>query len=325
MIYIYKSDIIFSNRGKEAKPIKVWFLCLFLCEGEVIKIEDKYYKVWLSLIKNLGIKRYLCLIERFKSFKGIYNAKEYDLKEIAGIGGKISSQLLDENIRILAKRHLEYMIKNNIDIVSIYDIEYPNLLKEIYDPPINLYVRGDKKILSDFCLAIIGCREATEYGRKVAQEFSYKLSKENVIIVSGLARGIDAMAHWGTVYAKGKTVAVLGNGLDSVYPKENNHLAQMIIESGGAIISEYPLGTRPDKMNFVARNRIISGLSRGVVIVEAKEKSGTLLTVDFALEQGRDIFVVPGNIDSANSIGTNELIKQGGRIITDYRDVLGEY
>ena len=133
------------------------------------------------------------------------------------------------------------------------------------------------------------------------------------------------MAHLGTIYAKGKTVAVLGNGVDIVYPKENFYLAEKIIENDGAIITEYPIGTKPDKMNFVARNRIISGLSRGVIIVEAKQKSGTLLTVDFALEQGRDIFVVPGNIDSINSFGTNKLIKQGGKVVTDYIDVLEEY
>lgn len=216
-------------------------------------------------------------------------------------------------------------MKNNIDIVSVDDNEYPKLLKEIYDSPVSLYVRGNKNILNNFGLAIIGCREATEYGKKVAQSFSYRLSREKVNIISGLARGIDSMAHLGAVYAKGKTIAVLGNGLDTVYPEKNLFLAQKIIQNGGAIISEYPLGTKPNKMNFVARNRIISGLSRGVVIVEAKEKSGTLLTVDFALEQGRDIFIIPGNIDSANSFGTNELIKQGGKIATNYRDVLDEY
>lgn len=289
------------------------------------KIEEKYYKVWISLIKDLGIKRYLNLIQEFKSLKGIYNAKENDLKKVAGIGEKIVREIIDKNIKISAKKHLEYMIKNNIDIVSIYDNEYPKILKEIYDSPVSLYVRGNKNILNSFCLAIIGCRDATEYGRKVAQDFSYKLSKEDVTIVSGLARGIDSMAHLGTVYSKGKTIAVLGNGLDTVYPKENSLLVQKITQNGGAIISEYPLGTKPDKMNFVARNRIISGLSRGVVIVEAKEKSGTLLTVDFALEQGRDIFVVPGNIDSVNSFGTNELIKQGGKIVTNYREILEEY
>lgn len=325
MISEYKSVILCINRGKEAKQKCVLYLCLFLYKGDVANIEEKYYKVWISLIKNLGIKRYLSLISNFETIRGIYNAKKGDLSKVRGIGDKIVNQLINKNIKIIAKKHLEYMIKNNIDIVSIDDNEYPNLLKEIYDSPISIYVKGNKYILNDFSLAIIGCRDATEYGKKVAQNFAYRLSKENVTIVSGLARGIDSLAHLGTVYAKGKTVAVLANGLDTVYPKENFLLAEKIIQNGGAIISEYPLGTRPDKMNFVARNRIISGLSRGVVIVEAKEKSGTLLTVDFALEQGRDIFVVPGNIDSINSFGTNDLIKKGGKIVTDYRDILEEY
>lgn len=273
----------------------------------------------------MGIKRYSKLIEKFKIIKSIYNAKEEELKTIVGLGEKIVSCILDKSIKIKARKHLEYMIKNNIDIVSIDDYEYPKILKEIYDPPVSLYVKGNKNILNNFSLAIIGCREATEYGKKVARNFSFKLAKENVTIVSGLASGIDSMAHIGTVYAEGKTIAVLGNGLDMIYPKENYLLAEKILEKGGALVSEYPLGTKPEKMNFVARNRIISGLSRGVIIIEAKQKSGTLLTVDFALEQGRDIFVVPGNIDSVNSFGTNELIKQGAKIITNYCDVLEEY
>ena len=217
------------------------------------------------------------------------------------------------------------MIRNNIDIISIDDIEYPKLLRTIYDPPVSLYVRGNKQILNGLNLAIIGCREATEYGKKIAQEFSYKLSKENINIVSGLARGIDSYAHLGSVYAKGKTIAVLGNGLDVIYPKENYFLAEKIIENGGAIISEYPLGLGPDKLNFVARNRIISGISKGVLVVEAKKKSGTLITVDFALEQGRDVFAVPGSIVSENSFGTNELIKQGAKVVTCYDEILEEF
>ena len=298
---------------------------VFCCKGDGIKIEEKYYKVWISLIKNLGVKRYRSLLKIFKTNKNIYNAKEEDLNKCEGIGEKIIKQILDKNIKLIAKKHLAYIMKYNIEIFSINDPKYPMNLKEIYDPPLSLYIKGNKNILNNFNLAIIGCRDATEYGKKVAQNFSYRLSREGINIVSGLARGIDSMAHLGTIYAKGKTIAVLGNGIDIVYPKENLYLAEKIIENDGAIITEYPIGTKPDKMNFVARNRIISGLSRGVIIVEAKQKSGTLLTVDFALEQGRDIFVVPGNIDSVNSFGTNELIKQGGKVVTDYIDVLEEY
>ena len=222
-----------------------------------------------------------------------------------------------------------------------------------------MYIRGNKEILNGKNIGIVGCRECTDYGKKAAKYFAYNLSKEkSVNIVSGLAKGVDSYAHWGSVGANiecesikncgkkqescgkindncgkinddcgklkndcGKTIAILGNGLDMIYPKENIELANEIIRNGGAIISEYPCGTKPDKMNFPARNRIISGLSKGIIVIEAKEKSGTLITVDFALEQGRDVFVVPGNINSINSVGTNDLIKQGAKMVTSYEDI----
>jgi len=214
------------------------------------------------------------------------------------------------------------MEKNHIDIISIQDEEYPKLLKEIYDPPICLYIRGNKQILNNESIAIIGCREASNYGLKVANEFAYNISKQNINVISGLARGIDSEAHLGAVRANQKTIAVLGNGLDTIYPKENIKLVQNILNSGGAIISEYPLGTKPKKENFPARNRIISGMSKGLLVVEAKEKSGTLITVDFALEQGRDVFVIPGNINSINSFGTNDLIKQGAKLVTSWEECI---
>ncbi len=212
------------------------------------------------------------------------------------------------------------MKKNNIDIISIEDKQYPNILKEIYDPPICLYIRGNKEILNNKSISIVGCRKATDYGRKVARDFAYNISKQDINIISGLAIGIDSEAHLGAVEANKMTVAILGNGLDTIYPKENINLSQKILDSGGTIISEYPLGTKPKKENFPARNRIISGMSNGLLVVEAKEKSGTLITVDFALEQGRDVFVVPGNIVSENSVGTNDLIKQGAKLVTDWRE-----
>ena len=214
------------------------------------------------------------------------------------------------------------MEKNLIDIISIQDREYPQLLKEIYAPPIFLYIKGNKKILNNKSIAIIGCREASNYGLSVANQFAYNLSKQNINIISGLARGIDSEAHLGAIRANKTTIAVLGNGLDTIYPKENNKLVQNILNSGGTIISEYPLGTNPKKENFPARNRIISGMSKGLLVVEAKEKSGTLITVDFALEQGRDVFVIPGNINSKNSFGTNELIKQGAKLVTRWDECI---
>lgn len=284
-------------------------------------LEDKKYWIWLSLIKGLGAKRKAMLIDKFKDPMLIYNLKEKDFFNIKGIGEDTIKKLLDKKVRESLDKHIEYMKKNNIDIISIKDEKYPQILKNIYDPPISLYIRGNQKILNNKCLAIIGCRELSDYGKKATKYFAYNLSKRDFTIVSGLAKGVDSYAHIGTLCAKAYTIAVVGNGLDIIYPKENVYLANEILKNNGAIVSEYPLGTKPEKMNFPARNRIISGLSKGVLVVEAKQKSGTLLTVDFAIEQGRDVFVVPGNINSLNSVGTNDLIKQGAKPVTNYMDV----
>ena len=208
------------------------------------------------------------------------------------------------------------------ELITINDRCYPKQLRQIYDAPKRLYVRGNKEILGNFGIAIVGCRDNTKYGELIAKNLAYNLAKNGVNIISGLAKGIDSFAHIGSLYAKGKTIAVLGNGIDTIYPKENEIIAQKIIEYGGAIISEYSVGTKIEKKNFPARNRIISGLSQSVIVVEAKEKSGSLITADFALEQGRDVYAVPGDISSSHSVGTNELIKDGAIPVTSYEDVL---
>lgn len=208
------------------------------------------------------------------------------------------------------------------ETITINDRCYPEQLKQIYDAPKKLYVIGNKDILGNFGIAIVGCRDNTKYGELIAKNLGYNLAKSKVNVISGLAKGIDSFAHIGAIYAKGKTIAVLGNSIDSIYPKENEIIAQKIIEYGGAIISEYPIGSKIEKKNFLARNRIISGLSQGVVVVEAKEKSGSLITAEFALEQGRDVYAVPGSITSIYSTGTNNLIKDGAIPVTSYEDVL---
>ncbi len=299
----------------------------------MIENSDKIYWVWFSLINNLGVKRKKMLLKRYKTPKRIYELNRSELSKNKGIGDKIVDDILNKEIREKAKEHYIYMEKNNIDIINIIDKEYPNILKEIYDPPISIYIKGDKEVLNNQGIGIVGCRNASEYGKKAAKYFAYNLTKEGYNIISGLAKGIDSFSHIGNIYAInennrnnikniGKTIAVIGSGLDEIYPKENIKLSEEIIKSGGIIISEYPLGTKPFKMNFPARNRIISGLSKGIIVVEAKEKSGTLITVDFALEQGRDVYVVPGNINEVNSIGTNNLIKQGAITVTNYIDIL---
>ena len=285
------------------------------------ELEKNKYWIWLSLLKGLGSKRKHKLLDIYKRPEKIYNLSKKELLKIPGIGEKLVENLLNEETKSILDKHIEYMNRNSIDIISIKDKEYPDILRRIYDPPISLYIKGNKSILNNKSIAIVGCREVSDYGKKAAKYFSYNLAKQNINIVSGLAKGVDSYAHIGTLSTDGKTIAVVGNGLDTVYPAENLYLANKIIENGGAIISEYPLGTKPEKMNFPARNRIISGMSKGIIVIEAKEKSGTLLTVDFALEQGRDVYVVPGNINSINSVGTNELIKQGAKLITTYKDI----
>lgn len=213
-----------------------------------------------------------------------------------------------------------------IEEIGIESQNYPNQLREIHNPPLKLYVLGNKELLKQVGVAIVGSRNATTYGKKISLQFAKKISEEGVNIISGLALGIDTYAHWGALQPDciGNTIAVLGSGLDEIYPKQNLELAKRIINSGGCIITEYSLKTKPEKLNFPQRNRIISGLSKGVVVIEASEKSGALITVDFALEQGRDVFAVPGDILSLTSAGTNNLIKQGAKLVTNYKEILEE-
>ena len=213
-----------------------------------------------------------------------------------------------------------------IEEISIENKMYPEQLRNIYNPPIKLYALGNVTILNQKGIAVVGSRKATEYGKKVALKISKELSEKGFHIISGLAKGIDSYAHIGNITSgsSSRTIAVLGSGIDNIYPKENRNLAIKIINTGGCIISEYPIGSEIQPKNFPERNRIISGLSKGVIIVEATEKSGALITADFALEQGRDVFAVPGNIFSDNSFGVNELIKQGAKLVTCLQDILEE-
>lgn len=286
--------------------------------------EIKYW-IWISRIEKLGSIKAQKLLEIYKTPKNIWDATKQELLNIKGIGEETATQILKEEYRIGLERYEIYMRQNNIELIHIYDKYYPKKLKTIYDKPIVLYIKGNKSILNEFSLAIIGCREHTKYGEIVAKNIAYKIAKNNIVTISGLARGIDSIAHKETLKAKGKTIAVIGSSIDNIYPEENKELAKEIIKNGGTIISEYVVGTKPQKMNFPARNRIISGMTDGVVVIEAKRKSGTMITVDFALEQGKEVFAVPGNILSKNSEGTNELIKQGAKLVTKVEDILEEF
>lgn len=212
--------------------------------------------------------------------------------------------------------------ESKIKKIELGDDNYPEKLKNIYAKPQSLYLLGDERILNSKAIAIVGCRDCTDYGKNNAYKFAYELAKKGVCIISGLARGIDTYAHIGALKANGKTIAVLGCGLNIIYPPENLRLYQEIVRSGGAIITEFPLGTKPEKLNFPIRNRIISGLSNGVLVVEAKKISGTSITVNYALEQGRDVYAIPGNIFSNSSYGTNEMIKEGAIPTTRVDDII---
>lgn len=275
----------------------------------------------MSTIQGLGSIRKQILLKRYKTPEKIYTLKKEEILQIKGFDEILAENIICKENRENVKREIDFIQKENIKILTIEDKAYPQILKTIYDYPVSIYIKGNEKILNMPAIGIVGCRESTSYGKKVAQYFAYHLSKRNISIISGLAKGIDSQSHIGAIKAKGITIGVIGNGLDMVYPKENQYLYDKIIEENGAIISEYPIGTKPEKMNFPARNRIISGMSKGILVIEAKKKSGTLITVDFALEQGRNVYVVPGNIDEMNSVGTNDLIKQGAQIVTSYRDI----
>lgn len=206
-------------------------------------------------------------------------------------------------------------------VIYINDKLYPKKLLKIKNPPQQLYVMGNIELLNKDSIAIIGSRKCTDYGEKQAAKFSRQISNSDVCIVSGLAKGIDSYAHLGALSVSGKTIAIIGSGIDNIYPKENIKLAENIVKNNGLIISEYPLGTLALKQNFPARNRIISGISNSILVVEAREKSGTNITVEFALEQGKDIYVIPGNIYSKTSNGTNFLIQEGAIPVVNYKDI----
>jgi len=285
--------------------------------------SDRELLVGLNLIPQLTPKRTKRLFARFDSFQSIWSASGSTFASIFGsavVGEAVASARSETAI----DEELGKADELDVRIVTLVDEEYPALLREIDDPPMVLYVRGSLPIDPARSIAIVGTRRGTRYGKMVAGRFASQLALKGMTIISGLAAGIDTAAHQGTLDVGGRTVAVLGCGLDYPYPKRNQPLLAKLVEDGAAI-SEYPLGTRPAKWTFPQRNRILAGLSRGVIVVQAPERSGSLITARLALEQGREVFAVPGNITTMTSAGTNRLIKDGAKLVDSVDDVLVEF
>lgn len=285
-----------------------------------MNVENLKYWVALKSIDGIGNASFQALLEHFGSPDAVFSATVRDLSTIPGINKKSAAAIASfkswDNIR----RQMDTLNNTNMKIITYLDECYPPNLLNIYDRPAFLYVLGQLE-KEDIPIAIVGSRHASTYGRYTTERLSRELALKGITIVSGMARGIDSCAHRGALVAQGRTIAVLGSGLDVIYPPENKNIFNDIVQNG-AVISEYPPGTEPLSYHFPARNRIISGMSYGVLVVEAGEKSGSLITARLAMEQGRDVFAIPGTIDSASSRGTNSLIKQGAKLIDNIDDIL---
>lgn len=285
-------------------------------------LDELKYWVAFSKIPGIGRVKLSQLTERFTSLKHAWKATGNDLKQ-AGLDSKSADTIVSLRSKISPDAEIDKMKQYKVKAFACESPGYPQRLKEIYDYPPVLYVRGNLLIEDECCLAVVGTRRATVYGKQVAQEIVTDLARNKVTIVSGLAKGIDSVAHRAALDAGGRTIAVFGCGLDIVYPAENARLARDVM-GNGALLSEYPLGTRPKADNFPRRNRIMSGISPGVLVIEAGESSGALITAQQALEQNRDVFAIPGSILSPASRGTNHLIQEGAKLIRNALDVLEE-
>ncbi len=282
--------------------------------------DDLRYWVGFNRISGVGAARFKMLLEAFGDLEAAWKATEQELRS-AGLGQKTVQSIITTRNELDPARELDRIYKLGYSLLTIKDRNYPARLREIDLPPPILYLHGDLEETDRLATAIVGTRRATQYGKSVAREIAYVLAGCGVTIVSGLARGIDGIAHQAALDAGGRTIAVLGSGLDRVYPSEHRGLAEKIAEQG-SVISDYALGTKPEGRNFPPRNRIISGLSLAVIVIEAGESSGALITADFSADQGRDVFAVPGDIYKPSSIGTNRLIQAGAHPLVKPEEVL---
>ncbi len=284
--------------------------------------QELRYWLGFTLVPGISGRRITALFQRFGSLSQAWSASEADLRR-AGLEGQPLANLLKTRQQIDLNAALARIQRANAAAVTLAMNGYPPLLRDISDAPPLLYVRGEIIEADRGAVAIVGTRTATRYGIDVSYKLARELAQEGVTVISGLAQGIDAAAHRGALDGGGRTIAVLGNGIDSVYPSQNRDLAAQIAVRG-ALVTEFPIGAKPEAHHFPRRNRVISGMSLGVLIVEAPEKSGALITASAALEQGRDVFAVPGDILRPSSAGANRLIQDGAKLIMDVRDILEE-
>jgi len=278
----------------------------------------------LLLFEGIGQKRLSSLLEHFRSVENIFSAKTPEVASVASIPPERAEELLSQQHREKAERVEELCAQHSINIITFDDELYPPLLRQIGSPPLLLFVRGDAKVLSAPQIGMVGTRKPSNYGKRVAADFAFQLASLGLVVTSGLALGIDGVAHRAALKATKPTVAVLPTGCERIYPPEHKRLAEEILEGGGALVSELPPGTAPRRENFPARNRIISGLSLGVLVVEAPDRSGALITASHAIEQNREVFAIPARIDDINSAGTLRLIQKGAKLVTSVRDILEE-
>ncbi len=277
----------------------------------------------LKMIPNLGNIIYKRLLEKFGDPEAIFRARLDELLEIEGMRAATAKNIIAQAWQGDPEAEVAKLKKSGTRVITFFDSCYPQDLKEIHDPPPLLYLKGNNIPQNKMVIAVIGSRNPTHYGLKITKEICKSLAIRNIVIASGMARGIDSAAHWGCLKGNGHTIAVLGSGIDIIYPNSNKGLFNYILEKG-SVITEFPLGTPPEAQNFPIRNRIISGLSRGVVVIEASKRSGSLITASLALEQGREVLAVPGSIESFKSTGTHFLIKQGAKLVENADDILQE-
>ena len=280
---------------------------------------------WIALltVPNVGPIHFVSLVKRFGSPKTALSASKKELMGVEGIGEITATDIKTKVNWKEAEKQIKLAEKNRVGWIIFQDEDYPKNLKQIYDFPPFFFIQGNLTERDDMAVAIVGTRTASTYGRNMAEKISADLTAKGFTIVSGFASGIDTYGHQAALNSGGRTIAVFGSGIDVIYPKENKKLVEKVIENG-AIISEFLLGTKPEKENFPTRNRIISGLSLGVIVVEAGAKSGALLTAQYALDQNKEVFAIPGNLTSKTSEGTNALIKQGAKLVTSVEDIITE-